>query len=60
MIMGGGKKQLSLDNYAMGAAIIYMDIISLFLKILQILGDKKKKDWMILYWPQIIFKAIFL
>lgn len=47
-IMGGKKKELKLDNYAMGAAVLYMDIISLFLKILQILGDKKKKNWVIL------------
>ncbi len=33
-ILGGGKRQISLDNYAMGAAVIYMDIIGLFLKIL--------------------------
>ena len=44
VIMGGGKRQLSLDNYVMGSAILYMDIINLFLKILQILGDKKKKN----------------
>ena len=44
MIMGDKKRKVRLDNYVMGAAIIYMDIISLFLKILQILGDKKKKD----------------
>lgn len=27
----------------MGAMILYVDIIGLFLKILQLLGDKKKK-----------------
>ena len=31
-----------LDNYVLGALIIYMDIVSLFLQILKILGKKKK------------------
>lgn len=43
LIMGGKKKELTLDNYVMGAMILYVDIIGLFLKILQLLGDKKKK-----------------
>ena len=43
LILGGKKHQLSLDNYVMGAMILYVDIIGLFLKILQLLGDKKKK-----------------
>lgn len=41
MIMGGKNKELSLDDYVLGSIILYVDIISLFLKILQILGKKK-------------------
>jgi FtsH-binding integral membrane protein len=41
MILGGKNKSLSLDNYVLGAIILYVDIIGLFLKILQILGKKK-------------------
>lgn len=43
LVMGGKNKELSLDNYVMGAMILYVDIIGLFLKLLQLLGDKKKK-----------------
>ena len=46
LVMGGRHKQLQMDDYILGATIIYVDIISLFLKILQILG-KKKDDWLI-------------
>ncbi len=41
LVMGGKRNKLSLDNYAMGAMIIYADIIRLFLNILRILGKKK-------------------
>ena len=41
LIMGGRHKQLQMDDYILGATILYVDIISLFLKILQILGKKK-------------------
>lgn len=43
LIMGGKNKELSLDNYILGAVILYVDIIGLFLKLLQLLGDKKEK-----------------
>ena len=42
MILGGKHKSLDFDNYVLGALIIYMDIVSLFLQILKILGKKKK------------------
>ena len=45
LILGGKNKELTLDNYVMGAMILYVDIIGLFLKILQLLGEKKK-DWL--------------
>lgn len=44
LVLGGKKHQISLDNYVMGAVIIYMDIIRLFLQLLKLLGEKKKKD----------------
>lgn len=41
LVLGGRHHQLSLDDYILGATIIYVDIISLFLKILRVLGKKK-------------------
>lgn len=43
MILGGKNKSLSLDNYVLGAIIIYADIVNLFLQILKVLGKKKKE-----------------
>lgn len=42
LILGGKNKELTLDNHILGAVILYVDIIGLFLKLLQLLGDKKK------------------
>ena len=51
MILGGSRhKQVQLDDYILGATVLYVDIISLFLKILQLLG-KKKDDWLIFAYP---------
>jgi FtsH-binding integral membrane protein len=44
LIMGGRNKSLTLDNYVLGSVILYIDIVQLFLQILKILGDKKKRD----------------
>jgi len=41
LILGGKDKELQLDDYVMGATILYVDIIALFLKILRLLGKKK-------------------
>lgn len=41
LVMGGKRNNLTLDNYVMGAMMIYMDIISLFIKLLKIFGKKK-------------------
>ena len=41
LVLGGSHRKLQLDDYILGATIIYVDIISLFLKILRILGKKK-------------------
>jgi len=38
LIIGGGRYELSIDDYIIGALIIYIDIIVLFLRILQILS----------------------
>lgn len=46
LIMGGRNKSLTLDNYVLGSVILYIDIVQLFLQILKILGDKKKRDWL--------------
>lgn len=43
LVLGGKNKELTLDNYVLGAMILYVDIVQLFLKILQLLGEKKKK-----------------
>ena len=40
MIAGGRKYELSLDDYIIGALILYMDIIILFLEILKIFGRR--------------------
>lgn len=34
LVLGGKNKELTLDNYVLGAMILYVDIIQLFLKIL--------------------------
>jgi len=38
MIMGGGKYEIDADDYVLGAICIYMDIINIFLYLLQIFG----------------------
>ena len=43
LIVGGGKHQIQMDDYVMGAAMLYLDIINLFLQILKILGKKKNE-----------------
>jgi FtsH-binding integral membrane protein len=43
LILGGKNKELTLDNHILGAVILYVDIIGLFLKILKQLGYKKLK-----------------
>ncbi len=41
LIMGGGKYSLTLDDYVLGALIIYIDIIVLFLKLLRLFGNRR-------------------
>ena len=41
LIMGGRNQELKLDNYIMGAVLLYIDIIQLFLSLLRILGERR-------------------
>ena len=41
LIAGGRKHELSLDDYVIGALIIYVDIIVMFLQILRVLGGRR-------------------
>lgn len=38
LIMGGKKYQLDIDDYVIGALMLYIDIIMLFIKLLRIIG----------------------
>lgn len=38
-VLGNSKRSLDLDDYILGATIIYLDIIEMFLDILSILGE---------------------
>ena len=40
LIMGDRKHSLTLDNYILGAVMLYIDIIQLFLNLLRILGNR--------------------
>lgn len=46
LIIGGRHIELSLDDYVLGAILLYVDIITLFIEILRIIG---KKDWFYLH-----------
>lgn len=40
LIIGGKNRELTMDNYVLGAVLLYVDIIQLFIQILKILGKK--------------------
>jgi FtsH-binding integral membrane protein len=44
IILGNKKLALSYDDYIIGSLTLYTDIISLFLRLVQLLGDKKEKQ----------------
>ena len=44
IIMGGGRFELSLDDYILGALVLYVDIIILFLRILRILAAARSRN----------------
>jgi len=41
LILGGRKAELTMDNYVLGAAMLYIDIIQIFLQLLKIVGKRK-------------------
>ena len=43
LIMGGHSFKIELDDYILGAMVLYIDIIVLFLRILRLLAMMKKK-----------------
>ena len=43
VIMGDHSRKLSVDDYVMGALMLYLDIIILFKRIVEIFGEKDKK-----------------
>ena len=40
LIIGGRRLELSMDDYVVGALILYIDIIQIFLYLLQLLSKK--------------------
>ena len=42
LVVGQKKEFIKLDLYILGAMMIYLDIVTLFLKILRLFGTKKK------------------
>ena len=51
LIAGGKRFELSMDDYIIGALILYIDIVGLFLKLLQLLSRKwlSRKNFKIVY-----------
>merc|ERR1711964_609472 len=43
LIMGGKRFQLTLDDYVLGALVIYIDIVVLFVRILRIIGEARRR-----------------
>ena len=42
LIVGGKRHELSIDDYIVGALILYLDIIYLFLELLKLFGDRRR------------------
>lgn len=42
LVMGGKRFELDMDDYVIGALILYIDIIEIFIQILKLLSDDKK------------------
>ena len=40
LIVGGGRHELSIDDYVIGALVLYLDIIYIFLELLKIFGNR--------------------
>lgn len=45
LIVGGRSAELEIDDYFLGAMLLYIDIISIFLYILQLLGLTSNNNW---------------
>lgn len=43
-ILGNDSRKMDLDDYIMGAAVLYVDVVRIFIKILEILGQEKKRE----------------
>merc|ERR1711862_1885 len=41
-LMSGKRRKLDIDDYIFGALIIYMDVIQIFIKLLELFGEKKE------------------
>ena len=41
LIAGGHSHKLSMDDYVIGAMLLYIDIMMIFLELLKLLGDKR-------------------
>lgn len=44
LIVGKGKRSLSTDDYILGAVMLYVDIVILFLQLLKLLGKVMGND----------------
>ena len=40
LIVGGRRHELSIDDYVVGALILYLDIIYIFLELLKLFGNR--------------------
>ena len=40
LVCGGGKYELSIDDYIVGALILYLDIVMIFLELLRLFGSR--------------------
>ena len=40
-LMAGKRRSIDIDDYIFGAIIIYQDVVEIFIKILQLMGEKK-------------------
>lgn len=43
-LMAGKRRSIDIDDYIFGAIIIYQDVVEIFIKILQLMGEKKDDD----------------
>ena len=46
MVVGQNKYELETDDYIIGAIILYVDIVNIFIYLVQIFGNLCSKEWM--------------